>query len=220
MQDDPAHEWQRLTNLYGEKSDEELLDLAEDFGNLTETAQQVLRDEMKKRRLKAPGTAPVADNRPVFGRWSEGIAGKESVRSAGNSEDDQSGDDVPRVYLCECEDSEQVNQLGEALRRAGIESWVENLHAPFAERGLETCRIFVRADQLPLARDVASRPIPQEIIDDLKKPVDDFKPPACPKCGGADPLLESVDPSNSWRCENCGAQWSEAVENPAAKGAP
>jgi hypothetical protein len=77
MQSDSAAEWERLTRLYGEKSDEELLELAEDFGNLTETAQQVLRDEMKKRRLAVAGT-PLAvgfeKGNPIFGRWSQAVA--------------------------------------------------------------------------------------------------------------------------------------------------
>jgi hypothetical protein len=52
MQSDAGAEWERLTRIYAEKSDEELRELAEDFGNLTDVAQQVLRDEMKKRGLQ------------------------------------------------------------------------------------------------------------------------------------------------------------------------
>jgi hypothetical protein len=218
MQSDPRAEWERLTHFYAEKSDEELVDLAEDFGNLTDVAQQVLRDEMRKRKLIAPEGKAVADQRPVFGGWNRAET-EEKQESDGEAqdvgEDDESGDDVPRAYLCECEDSEQVDQLGEALRRAGIESFAENLHAPLADRDFYTRRIFVRADQLERARDVAARPIPQDIIDQSRVKVEDFEPPACPKCGAEDPLLESVKPSNNWRCENCGARWSDPgpVEN-------
>ncbi len=51
MQADPILEWQRLTEHYREMSDEELHELADDLGNLTDTAQQVLRSEMKSRGL-------------------------------------------------------------------------------------------------------------------------------------------------------------------------
>ena len=44
-------EWRRLTEHYREMSDGELYELADDFGNLTDTAQQVLRSEMKSRGL-------------------------------------------------------------------------------------------------------------------------------------------------------------------------
>lgn len=50
----PDQEWRRLTELYAEKYDEELWELAADYKNLTEMAQQVLRDEMKKRGLGDP----------------------------------------------------------------------------------------------------------------------------------------------------------------------
>ena len=51
MQADPIAEWQRLTEHYREMSDEELGELACDFDDLTETAQQVLRSEMRSRGL-------------------------------------------------------------------------------------------------------------------------------------------------------------------------
>ena len=54
MQTDPLMERQRLTETYGKMYDAELLELAEDSGNLTETAQQALSDEMRKRGLALP----------------------------------------------------------------------------------------------------------------------------------------------------------------------
>lgn len=57
MLDSADKEWRRLTQLYVEKYDEELLELAADYKDLTEMAQQMLRDEMKKRGLGDP-TAP------------------------------------------------------------------------------------------------------------------------------------------------------------------
>lgn len=64
MFDSPDNEWRRLTEHYAGMYDEELLDLARDYKNLTEMAQQVLRDEMKKRGLGDPAAprpkAPVA----------------------------------------------------------------------------------------------------------------------------------------------------------------
>ncbi|MGC2298006.1 MAG: hypothetical protein WA476_04325 [Acidobacteriaceae bacterium] len=97
MQNDAAQEWQRLTSLYAEKSDEELLELAEDFGNLTETAQQVLRDEMRKRRLETPqalAAKPAEGERPlVSGGWNRAVAGQEPHDATEDSRND--GSDEP-----------------------------------------------------------------------------------------------------------------------------
>lgn len=57
MFDRPDKGWRRLTEHYAGMYQEELLELARDYDNLTEMAQQALRDEMKKRDLGDP-TAP------------------------------------------------------------------------------------------------------------------------------------------------------------------
>ena len=93
------------------------------------------------------------------------------------------------------------------LRRAGIEAWSSG---PSSSFGSQTTRIMVAADQLDEAKQILLHPIPQDVIDQSKVKVEDFVPPTCPKCGAEDPLLESVEPANSWRCENCGAQWSDS----------
>jgi len=223
MQNDPGNEWQRLTALYHEKSDEELLELAEDFGNLTETAQQVLRDELRKRGLTLPHTAPKADEpksrreadrRAAFGGWSRAIAEHNSAADADDDNEEPPVEYTWKTLLRTCDTREEAWQISEVLKRAGIESWIE---AP--EQGsldLTGPRVIVAADELEEARAIAARPIPQEIIDQSKVRVEDFVAPACPKCGAGDPLLESVEPTNTWLCEQCGASWSEpesAVEN-------
>src|ERR1035438_1250493 len=55
MHEDTIADWQRLTQLYSEMGDGELEELNASIGDLTEVAQQVLRDEMKKRGLNEPG---------------------------------------------------------------------------------------------------------------------------------------------------------------------
>ncbi|HEV2279052.1 MAG TPA: hypothetical protein VGS02_12795 [Acidobacteriaceae bacterium] len=211
MQNDPAQEWQRLTRLYGEMSDEELQNLAASFTDLTEFAQPILREEMRKRGLGDP--AAVTQSRRFAGSQSAPSDPEESPRN-----DDE--EEVPRAYLCECEGADQINQLREALRRAGVDSWVDSLSAALGRvQESQTARIFVPGDQLAVAREVASRPMPQDIIEESKIEVEDFVPPICPKCGAEDPLLESVEPTNTWRCENCGAQWTDsAAFDPASRG--
>lgn len=222
MLGDAGAEWQRLTRIYAEKSDEELLALAEDFGNLTEVAQQVLRDELKKRKLGEPGAARNARGKEqptVFGRWSEERAEDEAVEVENDSEEDgeEPVEYTWKTSLCECDTAEEAWQIHETLRRAGIESWAERPGTSFGTRsvGSREIRIQVAADQVEEARAIIAKPIPQDVIDQSKMKVEDFVPPTCPKCGTADPVLESIEPTNSWRCENCGTTWSDPmpVEN-------
>ena len=214
MQNDPGAEWQRLTRLYQEKSDEELLALAEDFGNLTDTAQQVLRDEMRRRKLEIADVPEAREQPAIFGRWSRQDTEAHEKEAASEQDSDDLEEPVEftwKTELCTCGSSEEAWQLGEVLRRAGIESWAERPGATFGTQsvGALEIRILVAADQLDEARAILARPIPQEIIDQSKVKLEDFVPPKCPKCGAEDPLLESVDPANQWLCESCGARWSD-----------
>jgi hypothetical protein len=101
------------------------------------------------------------------------------------------------------------------LKREGIESWFEG---PSIRWGIGSPRILVAADQLDQAREIAARPIPQEIVDQFKVEVPEFEAPTCPKCGAEDPVLENADPVNSWLCEACGEQWTEPTPDTHGEG--
>jgi ribosomal protein L37AE/L43A len=217
MWDNPAEEWRRLSELYSKKSDDELCELAAGFSDLTEVAQQVLRDEMRKRRLdEAQAAIRAATNsvHPAPLRWNPGDT--QSNFAAMNQEYDPPCEYTWKTPLCERDEREEAWQVAEVLRRAGIESWIERPQSPFGPSGR---RVLVAADQLDEALQIAVRPIPQEIIDLSRMEVPDFEPPACPGCGAADPVLEDVNPVNMWRCEACAKQWTESAaadlnENP------
>jgi hypothetical protein len=157
-----------------------LIDLAEDLGNLTDVAHQVLRDEMKKRKLTEPGgkTAVPPDNRPVFGGWNR--AAEKRVSDPGALFNDSEGpvDYTWKTLLCDCVTSEQVLQVFELLGPAGIEAWSSG---PSSYFGSQTARILVAADQLEKAKQIIARPIPQDIADRSREKVEDFEPPTCPK---------------------------------------
>lgn len=192
----PAAEWQRLTELYREKSDEELMELGEDFADLTDTAKQTLRDEMKRRGLADPGTekkksSPVVvrgeGDPPAQVHWER--QGYRYDSPDGNPEDDPKRDFTWKTWLCECETREQAWQLGEVLRRAGIDSWIQEPgRGAWEDRSI---RISVAADQLEAARALADQPIPQSIIDESKHldEVPEYEAPKCPECGAEDPVL-------------------------------
>jgi ribosomal protein L37AE/L43A len=213
MQAEPIEEWQRLTQQYREMYDGELEELYAGKFDLTEVAQQVLSDEIRKRGLdkpRKPGTEPNQTGSFGASKWGTGIdaAGGEEAAEEGERPVEYTW----KTVLCECEDREEAWQLREVLRLAGIECWIEgpgygdgnNLYNP---------RIVVGADQIDRAQEIISKPIPQEIVEQSKMDIPDYEPPACPNCGAADPILEGADPVNSWRCESCGKQWTEKAED-------
>jgi len=229
MTGNPAEEWQRLTEHYRGLYDEELRELAADFRNLTETAQQALRSEMSSRNLADPATPPSKADPAAGLHWASSVnpdadadhfsagpfnPGPFRARRPDAGPSSAEEFDGPRDYtwktpLVDCETLEQALLLREALRRAGIESWVE---APNA-RAIEVLgvRVLVAADQLEQAIEIARQPIPQEIVEEFETEVPEFVLPRCPQCGAEDPVLESAEPSNSWLCENCGRQWSDPI---------
>jgi hypothetical protein len=213
MQIDPVQEWRRLAEHYRGLNDGQLQELALDFADLTETAQQTLRDELRLRRLPLPGSSPqttAARQAPVASRPLEPARDEFE-----NGEDSEEGRGEPHEYtwktaLCECEELDRVWQLREMLRRAGIDSWYEadSLYP----------RILVAADQLEDARIVIARPVPQDIIDESHQPPpEDYEMPRCPACRAEDPVLEDTEPVNTWRCEACGRQWSDPAPAGEAK---
>ena len=223
---DIVTEWQRLTKYYSERNDEELLELAADFEGLTEVAQGVLRDELKRRALPPPEkiSAQLSSKRR---EKSKGASPGKASDLFGDSnlnpilpqeeeetEESSVSDYTWKVVLCECNEREDAADLMTALEGAGIESWFDESGPSLPLRPYGP-RVLVAADDIEAAQQVMQRPISQDIRDQTRTPIPDFETPNCTKCGALDPLLESVDPANSWFCENCGARWSEPV-----RGAP
>jgi hypothetical protein len=217
MQTDPMEEWRRLTTLYGEMGDVEIRELANQINDLTPNAQQILRDEMKKRGL-TDNPRPLMTNRAennAFVHWQreEGTAADTDQNIA----DDVSGDYTWKTALWRCDSMDEAAARCEVLRRAGIECWIQRPGArfvvPWLETGVGDIQINVAADQLDQAQSIVGRQIPQDIFDQIKEeqaaPI--YELPSCPKCRNEDPTLESVEPSNNWLCESCGYVWSDPV---------
>jgi hypothetical protein len=211
MFEDTMADWQSLTKLYGEMSDQELLELDAQISDLTNAAQQVLRDEMKKRKLSAPrpaDNAPKPIESPVA--LEEEYGALPSTAEAEAELSDQPHEFTWKTLLCECDNGEEAIPIRLALRQAGIQSWIEGpgYRDPW---DMLNPRILVAADQLDQAREIISRPIPQAIVEECKAQPEEFKPPVCPTCGAEDPVLESTEPVNSWLCEECGGHWTDAA---------
>jgi ribosomal protein L37AE/L43A len=143
----------------------------------------------------------------------------ESEVSANGEEEQESNfphDYTWKTQLCECDGLEEAWQISEVLKQAGIESWIERpgsrRYSVVPDASMEgDLQVLVAADQLDQARAIAARPIPQEIVEQSKMQAPEFEPPVCPVCGAGDPVLEDVDPFNTWKCEACGKEWTESA---------
>ena len=210
MPTDPLEEWRRLTAHYSDMGDIEIQELADQINDLTPTAQQVLRDELKKRTLTNKDEAPTS-RRPS----GEAVADWEpdSYRNEFSAEaegDDEGHHYTWKVPLCNRETVIEAKCVSLMLHRAGIDSWIE---ATENRGGREWPRVLVAADQLDQARLVAEQPIPQDILDEINDAhsTREYELPTCPQCGAPDPILESVEPSNNWLCESCDHTWSDPL---------
>lgn len=231
MQDDPVRYWQDLTGNYARMSDGELLELDARPEDLTEVAQQALRDEMNKRGLAKAKPEPMPQGVRLMGadiRWEPASYRYEFAK------DDLEQGEGEREYtwktrLCDCETRMQAIQLARALQEAGIDSWIQTSRATADVMDLTYPRILVAADQLEQAQAVAGQPVPQHIIDEsmeeLEAAPQEFEAPSCPQCGATDPVLcapddpipgdpkpDDEDWVNTWHCEACGAEWSDAEQ--------
>lgn len=188
---DPVEEWQRLRSFYAKMGEIELLELKEAFGDLTETAQGLLRDELKKRQL-----------------WDLPIPPKAAAkgREARPPEDVYLTGTIVREY-------DTVNEAKLAafiLALAQIEAGVVDGQAGF---DLQPPSVRVAPEDLEEADALLAQPISAETRADfeamLQEP--DFEGPVCPRCTSNGVLLEGVEPVNQWRCEDCGHSWKDGV---------
>jgi ribosomal protein L37AE/L43A len=221
MQVDLIEEWRRLREHYTQLNDEELYELALDFADLTETAQQVLRDELRSRGLDLPQSPREVSNFAaglIPPRFAPHIAqpSPTDTDQAADTESDPPHEYTWKTPLCEREDFSQAWQVRRVLEQAGIESWIEQPGARYSDSGYPF-RVMVAADQLEAAIEIAARPIPNEIVEESQIDPQEYEPPTCPKCGAGDPVLEGVEPVNSWLCEACGNQWTQAADDANAE---
>ena len=191
---DQATEYLQLSKRYSVMYDEELLLLAGDFHDLTQVAQQALRDELKLRKLSspAPGERPIA-----------------AAHDGANVEVSTEWDMAPDgdILLGKFSSAEEAAISYWALELSGIHSRVVT---PAGGPSLAP-RLQVAPEDAARAQQVLAQPISAEVMEQYEsaKESGDFQSPDCPRCGTPDPLLESADPVNEWFCESCGHQWKD-----------
>jgi hypothetical protein len=187
-----AAQFQVLVTLYNSYGDEELVQLGRGMADLTEIAQEALKGELTRRGLKIASAG-------------------ERVGARVLSEDDLSdmrtyAESAPAECIFDFEDERAVTAAYYALTGEGIEAIVVSGGARPDRRGP---RVVVTPKDAERAAAILSRPSAEELKTETEETFEGFNLPQCPACGGAETLLESVDPVNQWRCDHCGHTWLE-----------
>jgi hypothetical protein len=187
-----AEQYQELTALYGSYGDGELVELGRGMADLTEVAQEVLKGELKRRGLTLAPTAAPVEARVLT---DEDLSDMRSYAAL-----------APAECTFEFEDDRGASAAYYALTVADIEAIV--LSAQSTRDNVRGPRVVVTPKDAERAAAILSRPLEGELRPAADEAAE-FALPRCPACGGEETLLESADPVNQWRCDDCGEVWLE-----------
>jgi hypothetical protein len=188
-------QYQELVTLYGTYGDNELMTLGHTMDDLTDVAQSALRDELARRGLEiVPAELP---HSPILNE--EDLS---NLRAYAES--------APPECTFEFENEHGASAAYRALLEANIEAVV--LSEQQSQLSLRGPRVVVAPKDAELATAILSSSLTDKFKIAEEDVPEEFALPDCPMCNGEETLLESVDPVNQWRCDDCGHTWLEEVE--------
>jgi hypothetical protein len=187
-----AGQYRELVMLYGSYGDDELIEMGRGMADLTDTAQEVLKGELTRRGLKVAAAGKPVETRVLN---EDDLA---DMRAYAES--------APLECIFDFENERAVTAAYYALTAEGIEAIVVSGGARPDRRGP---RVVVTPKDAERAAAILSRPSAEELKVEAEEAFAGFDLPKCPACGGAETLLESADPVNQWRCDQCGHIWLE-----------
>jgi DNA-directed RNA polymerase subunit M/transcription elongation factor TFIIS len=203
---DAATEWRRLSELYGQMADGELLALARKQSELTEVAQGALANEMSFRKLKLqpeePAT-PAKPERPLNPAYDE----------------DRKLVEIRTVWSLA--DALQLQQL---LDRAGIPFFM----GPEMATGVDAVTsnfvngvsVKIMNIGVPWAQQALQYYEPANEPEEVKEEEHGEIEVRCPKCHSAEIVFDSLhgdEPAGEkdsaqefeWTCDACGHRWKD-----------
>jgi hypothetical protein len=197
-----AAQYQELVALYGSYGDDELVGLGRGMADLTEMAQEALKGELTRRGLKIEHAGGPVEARVLS---EEDLADMRSYAEL-----------APAECTFDFVDERAASAAYYALTGEGIEAIVVSAvsagGSKFDNRGP---RVVVTPKDAKRAAAILSQPSADELKAEMAETPEEFALPRCRACGGEDTLLESVDPVNQWRCDDCGHTWLEETVSPA-----
>jgi DNA-directed RNA polymerase subunit M/transcription elongation factor TFIIS len=198
---DPNQEWTRLTEMYRQMADEELLRLAAQQDDLTDIARDVLRSEVQTRGLKVEPAKANITPEPELEEGDEiDISGLaviqwttvESLEQAQRTRDIFRNSNIP-VYF--------GKQLVEEPER--IKSYDKGVRVVIRECDRQRAELSdAEADPEQYRAELAERDAPPEAA-------------CCPSCRSLEIVLLNVKNGADggqvfrWRCDACGHKWTD-----------
>ncbi len=192
-------QYQELVALYGSYGDDELVELGRGMADLTQMAQEALKGELTRRGLKIAPAGAQVETRVLSDEDMSDMRAYAEV--------------APTECMFDFEDERAASAAYYALTGEGIEAIVVSPSS--ARSGNRGPRVVVRPKDAERAAAILSEPSTDKLKADAEETSEEFALPRCPACGGEETLLESVDPVNQWRCDDCGHTWLEETVSQA-----
>jgi hypothetical protein len=209
---DPAWDWLRLSEHYRQLSDDELVGLARQTSELTETAQQALAQEIANRSLKLPPEESMGPRRPE--------PQTDSVEEADSPYDE----DRELIDICTVWSAADALKLQRLLDVAGIPFYI----GPEKATGVDTVtsnfanglQVQIMQVGVPWARQALLQYFPADEPPEEKADESDNLAIHCPRCHSAEVVFEDLDPRPEnadgkpspkfkWTCDSCGHEWED-----------
>jgi len=204
---DPATEWRRLSELYGQMDEGELLALARQKSELTDVAQEALATEIRQRRLKVqpeppPTRPPIPEAQPDSPYYDDRklvvIATVWSLADALQLQHLLDGAGIP--FVMGPEKAKGVDAVISNFAD-GVSVGIMNVGLPWARQALQNY-------------EPANEPGPKQPAEPDEIPV------RCPKCHSTEVIFDDLigEPPTSeenssqrfeWTCDSCGYHWKD-----------
>ena len=211
----------RLAEHYRQLTDDELIEIAQDKDDLTETAQQALAFEIASRRLTVPPKEDAAAMRSAPALSSINEADSED-------EDDPYAEERQLVEICKVWSERDARRLQQVLNVAGIPFCmgkeeamrVDDVTSNFAE-GVPVGVMQVGAASASQA--MQENYFPQDEPTEATDQGSDDLAVHCPKCHSTEVIFDQLvdEPGKGgdsaaakfqWTCDSCGYEWEDDGE--------
>jgi hypothetical protein len=197
MSVDAAAEWNRLAEIYRQKSDDELEIIAAEAYDLTDTAREVLNTEIQGRRL------------PLKLNFEEPKADEED--SEFGPVDDTTGYELRSLYTADS--YEEAAKIKRWFDDSGIATFIGDENVQELENFTgENAKIEfkVRYEDFGRAVPCLDELIPGTIVRSPEE-VESSPSPRCPSCHSEEITFLCKDPLERdkfrWRCDACNLTW-------------
>lgn len=218
---DPAGEFLRITERYHGMSDEELLNLARESSQLTDSAHEALASEMRCRGVKLEPEVPETDRPEPEPIPAHRLQSPSEGAQDDSEEDDPYAEERELVELCEVWSRRDAYQVQWLLDRAGIPFFMGPEKATDVDKVTSNFTKGISVQIMRVGTYWAAQAIEHYEPDDEPPTPPEEKewkeiPVRCPKCQSSDVVFIDLRgdqcetrPCFRWTCDTCGHRWQD-----------